>query len=300
MEIISEVNVFREKVEKEEIIGPMICDKSKKLDKNEVAFLKKGPRLILRPELSEENHCVEIEKMLAKVLFKQWNTDEGEVLNDEEKELVARSKLVYDKKSKVVNLENLRACDYKYNKHVNIPRPESVESERANEVRRSEMLKVFDRVSAEKDREKRKCGEKQNKEKSNRSLDSNLTKSERLGMKSLQNRVKMGEIVVTETDKSKRFCILTKQQYERSGEKHTKNDREINSDEVPKIQKTVNDHVDWLTEIFKIGEKWNQHERIKQSMKECSESVAPLYLLVKDHKGWHESDGVPPPSRPVC
>ena len=31
-----------------------------------------------------------------------------------------------------------------------------------------------------------------------------------------------------------------------------------------------------------------------------SESVAPLYLLIKDHKGWLEESGMPPPSRPVC
>ena len=28
-------------------------------------------------------------------------------------------------------------------------------------------------------------------------------------------------------------------------------------------------------------------------------SVAPLYLLFKDHKGWQINTGTPPPSRPV-
>ena len=35
-------------------------------------------------------------------------------------------------------------------------------------------------------------------------------------------------------------------------------------------------------------------------MLDGSESVAPLYLLIKDHKGWLESSNTPPPSRPVC
>ena len=30
------------------------------------------------------------------------------------------------------------------------------------------------------------------------------------------------------------------------------------------------------------------------------EVVAPLYLLIKDHKGWSFEGGTPPPSRPVC
>ena len=35
-------------------------------------------------------------------------------------------------------------------------------------------------------------------------------------------------------------------------------------------------------------------------MTDRGEVVAPLYLLVKDHKGWRPEDGTPPPSRPVC
>ena len=35
-------------------------------------------------------------------------------------------------------------------------------------------------------------------------------------------------------------------------------------------------------------------------MTENSESVAPLYLLIKDQKGWTEDSNAPPPSRPVC
>ena len=34
---------------------------------------------MLRPELSKEEYSVEMEKMLTKVLFKQWNENDGEV-----------------------------------------------------------------------------------------------------------------------------------------------------------------------------------------------------------------------------
>ena len=35
-------------------------------------------------------------------------------------------------------------------------------------------------------------------------------------------------------------------------------------------------------------------------MTDRGEAVAPLYLLIKDHKGWVQESGQAPPSRPVC
>ena len=36
------------------------------------------------------------------------------------------------------------------------------------------------------------------------------------------------------------------------------------------------------------------------NMTDHMEIVAPLNLLVKDHKGWTKDDRKPPPSRPAC
>ena len=60
-------------------------------------------------------------------------------------------------------------------------------------------------------------------------IKSNLTLAEQRGMKSLQERVKQGEIVVTETDKSRRFCVLTRSQYNEAGMKHTSKDEKIST-----------------------------------------------------------------------
>ena len=114
-------------------------------------------------------------------------------------------------------------------------------------------------------------------------------------MKSLQKRVDSGELVVTETDKSKRFCILTSEQYFAAGRKHVQGDTVVDHDTVLKLQKTVNDHSHWLRKIFNAGASWGQEERLGQSMCDKGEVVAPLYLLIKDHKLWKQSDGTPPP-----
>ena len=67
-----------------------------------------------------------------------------------------------------------------------------------------------------------------------------------------------------------------------------------------KVQRSVNDHFIWLKDICKCGENWDHRDIITHSMNDCSDAVAPLYLLIKDLKGWSEDHGTPPPSRPVC
>ena len=64
---------------------------------------------------------------------------------------------------------------------------------------------------------------------------------------------------------------------------------------VHKLQKAANDHCFWIRKIFNIGANWNHGDRISQSMSDKGDVVAPLYLLIKDHKGWKEEDGCPPP-----
>ena len=72
---------------------------------------------------------------------------------------------------------------------------------------------------------------KENK-KMNISGGTNLTKTEQMGLKSLRKRVRDGEIIVCQSDKSSRMCVLTRQQYIEPGTAHTKNDKEIGWDHV--------------------------------------------------------------------
>ena len=54
-----------------------------------------------------------------------------------------------------------------------------------------------------------------------------------------------------------------------------------------------------LCKVFKIGESQKHKDRIRSLKITLSLSVAPLYLLFKDHKGWSLETGSAPPSRPV-
>ena len=87
-----------------------------------------------------------------------------------------------------------------------MPKAESVDRESKHEVRRNMMLEVFSKATRKKFNNKGEKG-------MNKKIESNLSKLEQDGLKSLQKRVNNNEIIVTETDKSRRFCVLTVTQY---------------------------------------------------------------------------------------
>ena len=122
--------------------------------------------------------------------------------------------MIYDNRTKVLNMGNMQATAYKYNKSIGLPPNESAEIETAHETRRIELLRVFDRIAN--DPKFKEDGS-----------ESNLSPDELKGLKSLKRRIKAGELVVCDTDKSRRFAILSRDQYVKSGLVHTVNDLEI-------------------------------------------------------------------------
>ena len=346
-EIAQGVNIFNEEIYQEECIDPMVCSDDIELSKDELEFLRKGPRYMIRQNVKDEEFLVEIEKMIIKEKYDASSDGRAEesdhengafnrpvggesdhengafnrpILGGDPKkdsdiealsnEIAARAGMIYSKKDKNLNLGRLKATDYKFNKYVCLPRPESTYREAIHEIRKAEMLKVFRKTLEEKPRpqgRKKIQGSRADSRTmikdyatnmkdsvSGVSVKSNLSCSEQRGMKSLQDRVKRGEIVVTETDKSRRYCVLKRSQYSEAGSKHTRNDKKISYDQLHCVQKMVNDHAKWLKKIFNIGSDWGHEERICTSMTDKGEVVSPLYLLVKDHKGWSQEDGTPP------
>ena len=337
-EVLEGVELFNEDIEPEPPADPMVCDSSIKLSDEELKFLRRGPRFMLRQKVNLTDFQIELEKMIAKRKYNESNNEDGEdsgissgESDDEEsgtdndklealsERIKAEASMVYMKREKRLDLGKLKVTDYKFNKFVHLPRAQEATSEAKHEVRRAAMERVFKETfpgcnkypedkgkdsKRKKDTRHQTSREKEKEKKQNtqrRENCSNLSEDEMKGLEKLKKRVQAGELVVTETDKSRRFCVLSPQQYIDSGMKHTKGDIEISHDQLASIQKTVNDHSTWMRRIFGVGKCWDHEERLDHSMTDRGEVVAPLRLLIKDHKGWSQGkESGPPPSRPVC
>ena len=52
--------------------------------------------------------------------------------------------------------------------------------------------------------------------------------------------------------------------------------------------------------IFRVAGSRGQEDRARETMVNNSQPLSPLYLVFKDHKGWHYSSGKPPPTRQIA
>ena len=93
----------------------------------------------------------------------------------------------------------------KNNKRIHLPKPLKPTQEAMMEIRKHEALKIYDECM-------------KLLEEGEELKDENLTKTQRIGLKNLQKKVKDGYLIITQTDKSGRFAIFTREEYIRAGE----------------------------------------------------------------------------------
>ena len=94
---------------------------------------------------------------------------------------------------------------------------------------------------------------------------SNLSKDQRLGLKSLQERVKKQEIVICKSDKSGKLVAVGPGEYLELDAQHIKDDRRLAQGEVEDL-KVINQHTASWIKITKLGESWRQTKRFKETM----------------------------------
>ena len=90
------------------------------------------------------------------------------------------------------------------------------------------------------------------------------------------------------------------EEYEEAGRKHIDKDLEVGVEFMNDNQRRINGHISMLLKTFMVGANWGHEGRHRATKITHSLSVAPLYLLFKDHKGWSVDMGTPPPTRPVA
>ena len=219
--------------------------------------------------------------------------------------------MLYNLKSKSLNFGNLKATQYKYNKSIYMPKPEADDVELSHQLRKTEMLRIFNRAIGSKKgnpksknvaKDVTKCQGQPNtspRYNKNSNSESNLSRDELIGLKNLKARISNKEFVIVDTDKTKKFAALTPEQYVESGLQHTSKDIQIEPERVKRVQNVVNDHVWWLREMTNCGNTWGHEARHAKNMADKGEQTCHMSLLIKDHKKWSLGSSDPIPSRPV-
>ena len=99
------------------------------------------------------------------------------------------------------------------------------------------------------------------------------------------------------TDKSGKLAVTTMENYIKMGEVHISGDREVTEEFSKDVQRKLNGHMSMWLKISGMGENWQQYDRMRETTINQSCSVAPLSLMVKDHKPC--APGELPKTRPV-
>ena len=266
---------------------PPVSSKEVVMSKDELEILSKNPKFAVRALMNKERFMVEYEKGLCKKKYSDIGKEvvegkvvEEEPIDEEDKRIMKeaawqerKSELVYDFESKNLDFGRQKATGMKRNKRVKLPKADSIQLEAFLEVRRKRAAQLYDLCV-------KKLGEDCEK-----GMD-NLTAGEKRGLRSLKKRVASGELIVCQTDKSGRFCVLTRSQYLEAGLEHTKKDRKISQEDHEEIQRAVNGHMRWWGTIWCLGSNWSQEARCLSNLLNHGLGVCPMTLLIKDHKSW--------------
>ena len=158
-EMLSDLHAFNVEITPEKSQGPMICSKDIVLSEDEYAFLCKGPGFMLRDGFSREDFMLELELAITKRKFGEEEVatgDEDEADTSKEKidskaeerirEQEAKCSMIYDKESKHLDIGNLKATGYKFNRYVSLPTTTDPRRETLHGIRREETKKILERV----------------------------------------------------------------------------------------------------------------------------------------------------------
>ena len=91
-----------------------------------------------------------------------------------------------------------------------------------------------------------------------------MSKMHQEGLKSLKKRIKEGDILILQADKTGKFTAVDKSTYLKMGETHVKGDKVIDHDQITQIQREANGHVSMIQKFTSIGENWGHEARMRR------------------------------------
>ena len=249
------------------------------LEQEEKNVLSLPTKFATHSKVTEEECQAQIEKTMAKLRW-ECTAREKETNGDE---LPRDDATWHNCETKEMDFRLMKATDLPFNKRISVPPPMN----NATEISIQNLKTKLNTCTAT------------YVENQHIGRISNLSEEERRGLASLKEKKKRKEIVIFETDKSKRFSCDTPENYVQLGRTHIENDEDIDVKRTKDLGNLINAHSGMWVRMLKAGDKTNSSSRISSSMASKNNPPAPLSILRKDHKQY-ESEVVGPPGRPVC
>ena len=137
------------------------------------------------------------------------------------------SRQIFDPIEKTYDGRKLRVTDLEINTRVTLPKGLPEDQEAHIEIRRSKYMEISRKYISS------NCSKKGEQR-------SNLSKDELKGLISLKKRIKEGNLIIMNTDKSNKFGLTDIETYRAMGRVHTSKDRKISRKELIKREKILN------------------------------------------------------------
>ena len=93
----------------------------------------------------------------------------------------------------------------------------------------------------------------------------NLTRSEQMGLRKIQKRINNHEIVVLKTDKSGKLTVMNRDEYQKIGIEKCRDDKMIDRVEHRRIERRLNDHSRYWCKMLNSGLNHDHQDRVLKS-----------------------------------
>ena len=259
------------------------------INEDEERIIKKHPKFALLEDLKIEDLELDFEIGFGKYRYQRLGEirDKKEIektgIGDKEEEIQspeerqkeeiqdAMTRQIFDPIDKIYDGRKLRVTDLEINTRVTLPKGLPEDQEAHIEIRRSKYLEVCRKYITN------NCNQKGEQR-------SNLSKEELRGLISLKKRIKEGNLIIMNTDKSNKFGLTDIDTYRAMGRVHTSKDKKITRRELIEREKTLNSHCAMWNKMYNLGEDHDHSDRIHDSLVQHDQSLAVMSLLLKDHK----------------
>ena len=238
-------------------------------------MLNLPPKFATYTRVDPVDVAAQVEKALAKL---RWELAKPVELDENGEPKAEQREHFYDVSRHKFDFRVMRATEQPFNKSITLPKPAGLNDEIALQDLKNNLSKVTSEYVSKP-----------------RKATNNLTTEEKVGLRQLTNRVKTGEVVVFQTDKSSRFSVDSIDNYKLACQPHIRGDEAIPMKQYDCIEQHLSAHSVMWSRMLRMGTSLGHAERFKDNMISKYSPIAPMYGLRKDHKDLSE-----PPMRPVC